>query len=98
MQYSTYISDTPVTLKQGESHQTKNDNVDPKQGYNYAKFERSCFNGVREKHNIIFFVSNQEICKLSPLDMCYHQKRWYIYELLEILNNPMKCQLNQIRT
>ena len=31
MQYSTYISDTPVTLKQGESHQTKNDNVDPKQ-------------------------------------------------------------------
>ena len=27
-----YISDTPVTLKQGQGHQTYTDNVDPKQG------------------------------------------------------------------
>ena len=41
-----------VTLKQGHGHQTLNDNVDPKQGYKYAKFKRSCFNGVREKANV----------------------------------------------
>ena len=46
MQFAVYISDTSVTLKQSKGHQTYNDNVDPKQGYNRAKFERSCFNSV----------------------------------------------------
>ena len=54
MQFAVYISDKPVTLKR-QGHQTYNDNVDPKQGYNHAKFERSCFNGVREKANVNFF-------------------------------------------
>ena len=49
MPFAVYISDTTVTLKQSQGHQTLNDNVDPKQGYNHAKFERSCFNGLREK-------------------------------------------------
>ena len=44
-----FIFFTPVTLKQSEGHQTQNDNTNPKQGYNQAKFERSCFNTVREK-------------------------------------------------
>ena len=35
-----------MTLKQGDGPKTLNENVDPKQGYNHAKFERSCFNGV----------------------------------------------------
>ena len=52
MQFSVNISDTPVTFKQSQGHQTYNDNVDIKQGYNHAKFERSCFNGVQEKLNI----------------------------------------------
>ena len=30
-------------------NQTYTDNADPKQGYNHAKFERSCFNGAWEK-------------------------------------------------
>ena len=47
MQFTAYISDTPVTLKQG--HQTYTDNLDPKQDYNHAKFERSCFNGVSSR-------------------------------------------------
>ena len=46
MQFAVYISDIPVTLKQGQGHQTHDDNVDSKQIYNHAKFERSCFNGV----------------------------------------------------
>ena len=32
MQFAVYISDTPVTLKQSQGHQTYHDNVDPKQG------------------------------------------------------------------
>ena len=39
-QFAVYDSDTPVTLKQGQGHQTWYELVDPKQGYNHAKFER----------------------------------------------------------
>ena len=53
---AVYISNTPVIFKQSQGHQTYNDNVDPQQGYNHAKFERSCFNGVREKAKFkVFF-------------------------------------------
>ena len=38
-QFAVYDSDKPVTLKQGQSQQTWYDLVDPKQGYNNAKFE-----------------------------------------------------------
>ena len=41
MQFAVYISDTTVILKQSQGHQTYNDNVDPKQGYNYSRFEKS---------------------------------------------------------
>ena len=40
MYIAVYISDTPVTLKQSQGHQTLNDNVEPKEGYNHAKFEK----------------------------------------------------------
>ena len=50
-QFTIYISDTPVTLRQSQVHKTYNENVNPKQGYNHAKFERSCFNSVQEKGN-----------------------------------------------
>ena len=39
-------SDTPVTLKQAQGHKIYHENGDPKQGYNHAKFETWCFNGV----------------------------------------------------
>ena len=45
-QFAVYLSDRPVTLKQSQGHQTYNENVDQKQGYNHAKYERSSFNGV----------------------------------------------------
>ena len=51
MQFAVYISDIPMTLKQSQGHQTYNDNVDPKQGYNHARFEISCFNGFKEQKN-----------------------------------------------
>ena len=36
-----YVFETLVTLKQGQGHKTLYDLVDPKQGYNQAKFERT---------------------------------------------------------
>ena len=65
MQFAVHISDIPVTLKQNQGHQTYNDNVDPKQGSNHAKFERTCFNGDQEKANVKYF-SNEQTCKHVP--------------------------------
>ena len=56
MQFAVYISDTPVTLKESQGHHTQNNNVNPKQSYNPAKFERFCFKGVREKANVKVFL------------------------------------------
>ena len=53
-------SDISVTLKQGQGHQTCNELVDPKQGYNNAEFKAPCLNSVREK-------ANDKICQQSPL-------------------------------
>ena len=56
---AVYISDTPVTLKQSQGHQTTKDNADAKQGYNHAKSQRSCFKGVPEKANTETFFSER---------------------------------------
>ena len=55
-----YDSDTPVTFKHDQGHQIWYELVDPKQGYNNAKFEKPCLNSVRENANNINFLSNQE--------------------------------------
>ena len=55
MQFAVHISDTHVIFEQGQNHQTQKGNVDPEQHFNQAKFERSCFDGVREKANLDFF-------------------------------------------
>ena len=73
MQFALYISDTSVTLKQSQGHQTYDENVDSQQGYNHAKFERSHFNSVQENGNVEFF-SNKEISQSSPLNMCENKK------------------------
>ena len=49
MSLAVNVSNKPVILQQSQGHQTYNGNVDRKQDYNHAKFERSCCNGVREK-------------------------------------------------
>ena len=69
-QFAVFISDTPVTLKQRQGHQNYNDNVDSKQGYNHAKFERPCFNGVWGKA-IVFHRGNTSI--ISP--ECVQQQK-----------------------
>ena len=62
MQFAVSISDTPVTVKQNQGHQTYNDNVDPKQD---SKYESSSLNGVWEKNNVkVFFKwGNMSICE-----------------------------------
>ena len=91
MQFTAYISDTPVTLKQG--HQTYTDNLDPKQDYNHAKFERSCLNGIWEKQMLKFFFSNEEI-HMSIISL---EHVWKL-NLLDIINNQAKFQLAEIGT
>ena len=48
-QFAVCGSDTPVTLKQGQDHQTWYELVDPKQGHNDIKFEKPCLKSVLEK-------------------------------------------------
>ena len=62
-QFAVYISNLPlpVTFKQSQGHQIYNDNVDTKQAYNHAKFERSCFNSVWEKAYVKSFFQTRNI-------------------------------------
>ena len=73
-QFADYISYIPVTLKQSQDHQTYNLNVDPKQGYNHAKFERSCFDGVQEKPTITVFFKRGNM-SISSLEHVQKSKR-----------------------
>ena len=71
--FAVYISDTSVILKQCQGHQTWNDNVDPKQGYNQTKFQRFCFKDDRKKVTKFFFA-NDDIYQLTPLKKCKDKK------------------------
>ena len=55
-----------MLLKQSQGHQTYDDNVDLKQGYNHAKLERSCINGVREKDNVKVFFHVRKYVSYLP--------------------------------
>ena len=55
-QFAVYDSDTSLILNQGQGHQTWYELVDPKQGYNNAKFENLCLKTVSEKANKKVFV------------------------------------------
>ena len=43
------------------------------------------------------FLPNQKTSQLSPLYMCKCEKQWYIYNLLDLLNNPTEFLFNWIR-
>ena len=85
MQCTVYISNTPVTLKQSQGHQTYTDNVGPKEGYNHARFERSGLNGIWEtptKEIIVSYLcpnvqvlSNEKTCQLSLLNIREKEKK-----------------------
>ena len=83
-----------MTLRQSHSHQTSNQNVDPEQGYNHAKFKRSHLNSVQERGNIKGFSCEE----LPPSNMCENQQQWYIHDLHDVINNHTKFQLKRRRT
>ena len=58
-------SDTPVTLKKCQVLQTWYELVDPKQGYNNAKFEKPCLHSVCEKANNEVFVKSGNMSIIS---------------------------------
>ena len=60
-----YDSNTPVTLTHGQGYQTWYEWVDPKQGYNLAKFEKSRLNSVHEKVNVKVFVKSGNMSIVS---------------------------------
>ena len=49
-----------MTWKQGQGHQTKYKLLDPKQGYNHAKFEIAPVNSVHQRANVKV-LSNQKM-------------------------------------
>ena len=63
--FAVYVSDIPVTLKQSQRHQFWYELVDPKQGYNCAKFERLRLNSVREKANGKVFIKPGHVSTIS---------------------------------
>ena len=66
-----------MTLKQGQSHQTYSETIDPEQRYNHEEFERPRFNGVREKVNVKDFFQRWKYVN-SPLNIRENLKKWYI--------------------
>ena len=55
----------PSCEGESDGHQTYDDNVDPKQGYSHAKFERSCFIHVQEKANNKAFFKQENMSIIS---------------------------------
>ena len=58
-------SDTPVTLKQGQVHQTWYKLVDSKQGCVHAKFGKLRLNKVSKKANVKVFVKSGAMSIIS---------------------------------
>ena len=52
-----------------------------------------------KKDNILKFFSKETICQLSPLNIRNNNKKLrYIHDLLNVINNHTKSELNWIRT
>ena len=62
-----------MTLKPSQGHQTYNDNVDPKQGYNYSRFEKSLMVSEKKPMSKVFFFQIRK-CQLSLLNICENQQ------------------------
>ena len=56
--FAVCTSDTPVTLKQRQGHQTQYESVDLMQGDNLANVERAHLTSVRDKADAKVFVKS----------------------------------------
>ena len=68
VQFAVYVSETPVTLEQSKGQRAYDENVDPEEGYNRAKFERYRFNSLREKGNVKGFFFKRGNMSVIPLE------------------------------
>ena len=70
-----------MTVKQSQGHQNYNENVDPKQGniLIIMKSLKDLALMVSKKKLMLKFFSNEEICQLSPLNMCEREKKSGIF-------------------
>ena len=95
-QFAVYNSGPPVTLRQGQGHQTWYELVDPKQADNNAKVVKSRLNSVREKADNKVFIKSGN---MSIIFLEYMRKSKIVECscLLDELKNPTNMQLNRIR-
>ena len=57
-------------------------------------FEKSCFNGVQEKANIIFFFFKWGNMSIISSEYVQLSKLVYIHNLLDVHYNPMNFKLS----
>ena len=78
---AVYDSDTCLTLKQDQGHQTWYKIVDPKLGDNKAKFEKSRLNGVCEKANnkVLVKSANMPVISLEYAQKKRKKKKEVVY-------------------
>ena len=95
-QFAVYDSGTSVTLKQGMNWWTPS-KVIITQSLKHLTLTVSV-SILTLTVSVSTFLSNQETCQLFPLSICESQKFWFIHDLLDLLNNPTKFQLNWTRT
>ena len=67
-----------MTLNQSQGNKTYNENVDPKQGHNHAKFERPGYDSVQEKQS-------EKICQF-PLNMCKNKNSGMLSTIVQSFN------------
>ena len=88
-QFAVYESQIPVTLKEGQGHQTWYELVDPKQDDNNVKFQKPCLNSVCEKASDKVFVKSVNMWVISleyvqKFKKKEEKKVVYIYDLQSI--------------
>ena len=67
-EFVAYDSDTPVTFKQGQHHQTWSELLDPKQSYNHEELRKTSLKLCPWKSQCWSFLSNQKV--YQKVDMC----------------------------
>ena len=96
--HSVYISDTPVTLnkiKVIKPTMTKQTSSKVILMQSLKDLAVTVFKKKSQRYSLFCFVfSNVEICQLSPLNICKKSN----HDLLDVINNCTKFQLNQIWT
>ena len=97
-QFAVYDSDTPVTLKHGQGHQTWYELTAPKQDSNLMQVCKTLLEQCACKKKKKSFC---QIRQRAIIFLGYVQKSnivVYFSDLFYVINSPIKFQLNWLRT